>query len=829
MKTRRTTMANIAWMIIALVIISPVLVSGAQGKKYPDYRVDGQELTPQEEYILAQSEKGEVADLLKQFVLPLIPEPDRRERAGKLGLTGYLEELDGVEKETLLKSYSRRYCIRPRFLEILLTEGFPGYKIRPHGEAFLISYGSGLRIRARFLEMLLTDGFPKLKIHYHGVYLRNAVISGQLNLRAAEISPEVILKWCVFQELNLRDSDFKKNLQILSSHIGQNANFLGFKVAKCAYFNDCIFDKEVNFNRAHIGEEFSVIGVKFLSANQAVHFDNLKVAKNALFERVVFHGPLNFRMAEIDGILAMRDAKFWGMAQFDSLKVAHSINFNRTEFEGDAHFPKLKVGNFADFRRAVFRGQAWFGGGDVGVDFRAPSARFLSPDKYASFFAMKVGREANFESAVFKGPVDFGSADFGVNLKASKASFENQSGNHPAIEAPDLKVGNLVDFTEANFKGRAIFAGTKVGGVFDASMARFESVDGVDFSGMKVGRFHADVEPGARFEGVQFRGPVSMAGGQFYDLTITGPDDCRPNLSHTGSKRCPPAITGTGPKDRRPILSQLNLDQVIVERNLKIQNVIVKKLTADSLQAKGQTNLAGLEIKEKANLNHSSFICLEMSKVKWPEPGREKVLLSGMSYQSMEIIKEDPRDNWLAKLGNWLHPTDALLDRIDDSNFDTRNYIQLQDLYQRTGQEELADQTYIKLKQREGGLDTWGSWLNPLNWPKLFFWDLAVGYGRKPLRILWSGLVIIAFGACFLDPEYLTDTGWVKKNKLYGVAGRLLLSWDMFTPSLLNLGMEKKWDPPGISGRLKFYILIHKLAGRVFIAVFLVGVWAKFK
>ena len=374
----------------------------------------------------------------------------------------------------------------------------------------------------------------------------------------------------------------------------------------------------------------------------------------------------------------------------------------------------------------------------------------------------------------------------------------------PAVEAPDLKVGNWVDLTGASFKGKAIFSGAKIGGLFDASMARFESENGVDFSGMKVGHFHADVKPGAFLEGVQLRGPVSFAGGQFYDLTITGPADPRPNLS------------------------SLNLEQVTVERNLEIHNISMGELAADSLRVKGEAILAGLEIKDKVDLGSANFTCLKMSDMKWPTPGKERVRFGGMTYQSIEIA-DDPPGTRLAQLIAWLFPTSPILERVDNSAFDAGNYLQVQNFFQRTAKEELGDQAYINLRRRSSGLESPGDWLKPWYWPQLLFWDLPVGYGRKPLRILWYALIFVVAGALFFDPRYLTGVSWPERSRLYDVLGRLALSFDMFTPSLLNLGYEQNWHPVEVSVRLKTFIFFHKLVGRIFIAVFFLGVWAKFK
>ena len=54
-------------------------------------------------------------------------------------------------------------------------------------------------IRGRFVEALLTDGFPGFKVPRSGIYLLNAVIPDILSLQYAEVDHRCFLVGCQFR------------------------------------------------------------------------------------------------------------------------------------------------------------------------------------------------------------------------------------------------------------------------------------------------------------------------------------------------------------------------------------------------------------------------------------------------------------------------------------------------------------------------------------------------------------------------------------------------------------------------------------------------------
>ena len=657
----------------------------------------------------------------------------------------------------------------------------------------------GRTIRGWFMEALLTGKSPGLKIHYHGVRLRNAIVSDKIDLASAEISCDVELLKCVFNNVVLfRDSNFKKNLQIKNSIFKKEANFLRIKIEGVAYFNGSTFEGAVNFNQSLINKELSFRpydpkGVVPIKSNfqEECHFDFLKVGTNALFESATFQGPVHFRNAKIDGTLLMQGATFDKVANFSHSKIGQTANFGGTIFKNNAHFTRVEVNEDLDCYEAKF-------------------------GKNALFAGVKVGHVAKFVKAVFEGLVEFDNAVISLEFLAKGSKFTNCK---KPISASGLKVGSIINFEGAVFEGPAIFAGSSVGGQFNAGGAEFRSKNATDFTGLTVGQlakftdavfcgpvdfagakiggeFKADVAQGAVLEAVRIKGQVICHDALFFNLTISG-------------------------ADKHPLeIFQLDLNRTAVESKLSLENLHIQDFLAWNLQVKGQTNLRQVKIAGKADLRGSKFASLEIAQTQWPQ--RENLDLARMTYQFARI-EEGKLTWWKKNIEYGLLARTPLLEWVERSSYYKRNYLDLQDYLNRTGQERQADEAFIAMKRWELS-NWWGGLGNPLTWPTLVFWDLGVGYGRKPLRIVWIALAFVIVGAVFFKPQYLEGVDWPVNQTLR----RLALSLDIFTPSLFNMGMEAKWHPPKTLG-LQRFIFIHRLIGRVFTALFFFGVWEYFR
>jgi uncharacterized protein YjbI with pentapeptide repeats len=718
-------------------------------------------------------------------------------------------------------------------------------------------------LSAGFLEDLLS-GAHKVKVHRKGVKINNAIISERLDLRSAEVPFEVELINCDFRDdVDFQDSRFAKNLRLDKCRFDKEAYFLKMTVGKSAYFTGAIFKGKVNFNGINIGESINMDFTKFKSKKNA-YFDSSKIGKSAYFMKAEFSGPLKFRRAFVGEELnfgavhegttfqqgvdftasaigfhfAMRDTTINGPAKFVGVKVGSDFYLTKTEISGPAKFVGIKVGSDLNLEEAKFLGPAEFTGADIKRDLLAQKTRFLGPgdsrtdpkNDYAAIFPdMKVGHVAYFQKAVFQGEVNFSRFDVGLELKADEAKFESQE---KPVNAFGLKVSSIASFQDVVFQGPVDFSGADIGGQFNASGAEFQSRSLTNFRSMKVGelaqftdaRFHGPVSfEGSRIGGklvAEVKGTV-FTGGVFHDKVDLN-DAVLSDLTIKG-----PAGTPKGKIiAERLRISELNLERTVVQLGLTLEHVIIGNLRAWNLKERGHTRLERVVIENQADLRDSRFSQLHISRVTWPTPGKKNVLLGGMRYEFIEIDQKPYP--WWQTWGNWFRVRDPLLDLIENSRYDQRNYIRLQEFFERTAQTDLADQVYIAMKRQELWPQHWYGWLNPVFYFKYLFWDLPVGYGRQPLRIFLFALPFILVGAWLFDVRQVKGVTWPLKNKVRLLIGRLVLSLDVFTPSLLNLGLEKTWHQKLSEGG-SIYLFFHRMAGRVFLAVFFFGVWSYFK
>jgi uncharacterized protein YjbI with pentapeptide repeats len=411
MKTRRIKLLVSGWVIAALALLLTVRVCGAENRKYANYRVDGKKLFEAEQYVLEQTENGKIADLSE-----LIRDKGRR-LVSVREISQYVESLKEDDRTTFLKDYSDRLHIHPNSLKRLLAD-------------------NRLFIRAKFLETLLTGGFPGFKIHRHGVRIGNALVKEPLDVEGAKVEHKFWLLNCIFQEgVSFRDSWFKKNLVLSGSKVRGEANFERIKVGGCIFLCDAHFQGPVNFAGADVKGYFEANGAKFLNEARA-SFQGMKVGDDADFKRAIFKGPVDFRGVDIKHHFAAHNAEFQ----------------NET---GEASFNCMKVGGAAFFNGAKFYGPVDFVATEIKSNFEADEAKFFNQSTKAMFKRMKVGIAVFLKKTEFHGPVDFTAAHIGNQFVASGAKFLKVM-DSPDVEETSfnsIKVEHSAFFDEATLQG----------------------------------------------------------------------------------------------------------------------------------------------------------------------------------------------------------------------------------------------------------------------------------------------------------------------------------------------------------------------------------------
>ena len=287
-------------------------------------------------------------------------------------------------------------------------------------------------LRGKFVETLLTDGFPGFKAHRSGIYLLNAVIPDILSLEFAEVEHPVFLNGCRFQGLvNCDGANFKKNLSLKEAVFMQSVDFYRLKVAMDAFFGGAVFGGPVNFGSAQIDGQLTLKGAKFTAKDQAANFNGLVVGGSLSLQNALFEGAVDFTGAKMGAELNVQGARF-------------------ASPDKNVSFIAVKVGQVASFNRAEFQGPVSLDSAEINGLFSAEGARFESTGQAVSFDNLKVGPWASFNGAIFKGPVSFTNASFAGTLSIMEARFEDKG--HPA-KFYGLKVDNSATFMETVFQG----------------------------------------------------------------------------------------------------------------------------------------------------------------------------------------------------------------------------------------------------------------------------------------------------------------------------------------------------------------------------------------
>ncbi|MGP8051135.1 MAG: hypothetical protein ACLPYB_11060 [Desulfobaccales bacterium] len=624
------------------------------------------------------------------------------------------------------------------------------------------------RLRAGFLEELLCGDLPGVRLHRRGVRISRAVIAEPLHLENGEVAVAVALRDCVFKEsFSIKRACFKHHLSLIGSHFLERAVFYRLNLAGDLFCGNTVFAGPVNFFAAQIDGEFDAEGAKFLAEDQKADFYGMRVGQNASFAGVEFHGPVDLGGAEIMGHFRAPGAKFLGAnhkANFAGMQVGRDAFFQACDFQGLVSFITIKIaGDFhleplllkiGQEMSTTFNSGVNLRGAEIGGEFSADKVQFLG--HISDFEAVQVGRGFHANGAIFAGSAYF------TEMAVKNNFYLDPFGR--------LKVFKTL------FKGPADFSRLEVGGVFNADQAIFKSESTI-FSGLKVGL-------GAFFNGTIFFGGLVLKEGQLNDLEIRG---------------LHPLSVGGLP------LAEIVLNRTRIAHRLTIADIEVKRFEARKLQVEGPAELLRLAIKDKADWRGASLDHLQLAETGWPdsEDGQQRVDLAGLTFQSLTTRSDrHPAEEW-----------QALLDWLGGSRFDTHNYSQMDDFFQRRGLRKWADRAFIAGKRRKLAELPW--W-RPGRWLAKVFWDGLAGFGRKPGRILWTALALVLLGWLLFHPA--GQPFWI------GLAASL----DRFLPGA-DLGVARAFQPAGPSNYVWAYWHLEKIMGWVLAPIALAAIYTRIK
>ncbi len=288
------------------------------------------------------------------------------------------------------------------------------------------------QLRARFLEKLIAGEFDHLRIPRQGVQIFNATIEEPLDLRNAEVNYYVRLSRCIFKKsVDLRDSHFKKSLDLSYSLFCDRSDSEVMKVDGDATYDDAIFEDEVVWTALTVGGRFNCERAEFWHLEKETIFNSMKVGDSIFIRGSIFHGPVNAAVACMGRHLQADGTSF--------LSPTKTANFRR-----------IRVGMSVFFRGADFHGPVIFQSSDITENFIANGAIFRGP-KTANLSRLKVGQKAFFDDSdktknqeplAIRCPLDMSYGTYNDLEIRGQSTGKNSS--EPSINLPSLSFRGAV-------------------------------------------------------------------------------------------------------------------------------------------------------------------------------------------------------------------------------------------------------------------------------------------------------------------------------------------------------------------------------------------------
>lgn len=290
------------------------------------------------------------------------------------------------------------------------TEDWVKKQIASRNPADLLDRFSNERDRvlsASFFKSLLTAPADTIPPEPYVIQIRNAIISGSLDLSKTEFIRGISMRNCRFEDsVNFSDCYFPRVLILDDTIFVQNADFQQIRTGGDVFLRRSMFQKTTNWSGALIQGDLTASKARFLDTSKGALFTGIEVTGNAFFNQTLFEGPF-----------LMDDGTVGGQFQADEARFLNSSN--------GALFNQIFIQDTASFNRAWFEGGVDFSGAEILGQFQANGAHFQHPERPAILSSLKVDTDAFFRKTVWKGPVRFWGSEIQGAFDLSEASFQN--------------------------------------------------------------------------------------------------------------------------------------------------------------------------------------------------------------------------------------------------------------------------------------------------------------------------------------------------------------------------------------------------------------------
>ena len=412
-----------------------------------------------------------------------------------------------------------------------------------------------------------------------------------------------------------------------------------------------------------------------------------------------------------------------------------------------------------------------------------------------------------------KGGVRLGSATIGGNLECDNSEFikpsESIDPDGRALFADGINVkGNV--FLRNGFKaeGEVRFPGATIGGNLDCIKGEFInpdgdalSADGINVQGAVLLR-----------DSFKAQGAVRLLGA-----TIGGDLDCSRN----------PKEETKGGEFINPDGRAINADRINVKGSVSLRYGFKAegKISLENAIINNSFVYTDVESPEKAilSLRSARIGTLWDEERSWPKKGN--LYLHGLVYDNLD--DESPKD--VKSRIEWLRLNGG-------KEFSPQPYEQLAEVLKRSGNEDDAKEVLIAKNKDKARL-------TQLTWSELLWYRVfgpMIGFGYRPWRAFWIGIVVVLLGWLFFWAGYRAEVMTPAKEGADASGGfcALMYSLDVFVP-LVDLRQASYCMPNAnltgevsisdklkltVSGKyLRYYLWFEVIAGWILTTLLVVG------
>lgn len=481
---------------------------------------------------------------------------------------------------------------------------------------------------------------------------------------------------------------------------------------------------------------FSLSSVRIFpqTSENPTHWPYGGIKDEVRFKKGMVRTPLNFSKAIFDSSVFEKHANF-GFARFDSIAVFMNANFkrlanfNNSKFKSHAWFWGAIFDQLANFGSAHFYDNADFGS----VHFKNYAYfRVACFDTFANFNSTNFDSLVIFEGAIFKKLADFSNTNFNYITNFTAAVFDS------VAEFGDAKFYNQTNFVRARFNKKSNFTTSKFHSIINLNKVKLNG----------VARFeNSDFDSISIFTKLTFNDKASFSFSRFKDIT-----------DFSGSK-----FNAEANFNKTEFTSSVNFSDV--EFNGPTYFIGTKLKNAYFVKSK---------FKNKFYIGSESIPKFDLTRAIFSE--NSKLILCDIVDLSIQIEKliylsfYDSLNYSIKKL---------IFDYLKNKSFKADKDLQLEISY------IFAKSTMFQNKNRE--LYSEMTWFNINRWIQ-YFYELTMGLGYRPFRLIWFALTLVSSYALFYIfvmsdrvKEYInSENKKLKKGKINIFKNRFLNFSDNF-------------------------------------------------